>query len=785
MRMSLTQSMTLGLRRRRCVVVDAKLTLGAGDAFLAGFVRGWLASESLEQCKRLGNAMGALVASRRGCAPAMPTRVELDACLARAHTSHRIDRDPEVEFLHRATTRSTRWSELHVLALDHRWQLEELVDSVGASRARISRLKTLVAEGAIRGANASGARQLGMIVDDTFGGDVLAALRDRGIWLARPIEASGRVPLAFDDELNVELALRGRPPSEIVKCLVQSAEDMSATDRAVQNRRLRRLYGACVDLERSLVVEAMPTAAGRIDARRISTMVEEIYALGIRPDWWKLPAPDDAAGFDAVSRIVEAHDPHCCGILILGYDASLDALRAAFRASAGWRHFNGFAVGRAIFWDAAVAWFAGNLGDDGVIGGLDSLRFARRRLAVAGRGRAMTRLRLTMAEALVRHLAAQHVGDRWPYGATLWRRLCDLRARQCLGSRTCPRRHGSFPTYRAQRAGDGARGNRVRQSLEATSHHGLHDIDRAGCNEPRDRGCDRARESDPGAPSSRRYVCEPCTPIRPAAARGFRRSIVHGERCLRPVSRYFDRVVSARQLVSTLPRAIATLVDPAQSGPRYARASTRMSNARRGITQRLFPNDGTPSKTLGGRPRQLDDATSILRASKMPMIIAGGGVHYSDACHALASFARTPRSRRGDSGGKERARLRPSCACRRDRRYGHVVGETRSLVTRTSSSRSVRDSPFHDRIAHVVPNPSVEIVGVNVSRHDAQKHGSRPLVGDAKQVLGARIGSVAGAVPTHGGRACKVKSAPGRSRPMPRVPLARVRMRPMRKWWAQ
>ena len=409
MRMSLTQSMTLGLRRRRCVVVDAKLTLGAGDAFLAGFVRGWLASESLEQCKRLGNAMGALVASRRGCAPAMPTRVELDACLARAHTSHRIDRDPEVEFLHRATTRSTRWSELHVLALDHRWQLEELVDSVGASRARISRLKTLVAEGAIRGANASGARQLGMIVDDTFGGDVLAALRDRGIWLARPIEASGRVPLAFDDELNVELALRGRPPSEIVKCLVQSAEDMSATDRAVQNRRLRRLYGACVDLERSLVVEAMPTAAGRIDARRISTMVEEIYALGIRPDWWKLPAPDDAAGFDAVSRIVEAHDPHCCGILILGYDASLDALRAAFRASAGWRHFNGFAVGRAIFWDAAVAWFAGNLGDDGVIGGLDSLRFARRRLAVAGRGRAMTRLRLTMAEALVRHLAAQHV----------------------------------------------------------------------------------------------------------------------------------------------------------------------------------------------------------------------------------------------------------------------------------------------------------------------------------------------------------------------------------------
>jgi 5-dehydro-2-deoxygluconokinase len=55
--------------------------LGAGDAFLSGFLRGWLNGWPLQRCARLANAVGAIVVTRHGCAPAMPTMAEVEAFL--------------------------------------------------------------------------------------------------------------------------------------------------------------------------------------------------------------------------------------------------------------------------------------------------------------------------------------------------------------------------------------------------------------------------------------------------------------------------------------------------------------------------------------------------------------------------------------------------------------------------------------------------------------------------------------------------------------------------------
>lgn len=58
--------------------------LGAGDAFMSGLLRGYLNDEGWEQACRYANACGALVVSRHGCAPAMPSKIELDDYLSRA-----------------------------------------------------------------------------------------------------------------------------------------------------------------------------------------------------------------------------------------------------------------------------------------------------------------------------------------------------------------------------------------------------------------------------------------------------------------------------------------------------------------------------------------------------------------------------------------------------------------------------------------------------------------------------------------------------------------------------
>lgn len=65
------------------VRVEVLNVLGAGDAFMSGLLRGYLNDEGWEQACRYANACGALVVSRHGCAPAMPSKIELDDYLPR------------------------------------------------------------------------------------------------------------------------------------------------------------------------------------------------------------------------------------------------------------------------------------------------------------------------------------------------------------------------------------------------------------------------------------------------------------------------------------------------------------------------------------------------------------------------------------------------------------------------------------------------------------------------------------------------------------------------------
>ncbi|MEO7851767.1 MAG: DUF2090 domain-containing protein, partial [Rubrivivax sp.] len=73
------------------------------------------------------------------------------------------------------------------------------------------------------------------------------------------------------------------------------------------------------------------------------------------------------SGWQAISAVIQQHDPHCRGVLLLGLEASEERLRQGFEAAADQRLCKGFAVGRSIFADAAAAWFGGTLDDAGVI----------------------------------------------------------------------------------------------------------------------------------------------------------------------------------------------------------------------------------------------------------------------------------------------------------------------------------------------------------------------------------------------------------------------------------
>jgi len=348
--------------------------LGAGDAFMAGFLRGWLRDEPLERCAAYANACGALVVSRHGCAPAIPSWEELAHFLAHGSPTPRLREDAALERLHRATTRTRRWPSLAVLAFDHRAQLEALADEHGAPRARIRDFKRLVAEGALRGAgDTPGA---GVILDDRYGGDVLPALTGRGLWIARPVEAPGSRPLAFEAGDNVALALRTWPGEHVAKCLVFHHPDDPPDLRRAQALRLLALQEACAATFHELLVEVLPPRELVADAFTTARSLAQLYEAGVHPDWWKLPPAADARAWTEATAVIERNDRHCRGVVMLGLEADEAALEASFEVAAQFGICKGFAVGRSIFAAPARAWFAGEATDGEVIDDV-AQRYAR------------------------------------------------------------------------------------------------------------------------------------------------------------------------------------------------------------------------------------------------------------------------------------------------------------------------------------------------------------------------------------------------------------------------
>ncbi|KND60720.1 5-keto-2-deoxygluconokinase / putative domain [Candidatus Burkholderia verschuerenii] len=185
------------------VQVEVLNVLGAGDAFASGFLSGWLRDEPLEACARSANASGALVVSRHGCAPAMPTPAELDYFLGEAKKDpdrmRRPDKDATLARLHRVSPNRKQWDEVLGFAFDHRPQFFELAQQTGASEARISKLKQLFVDAVAQTEKELGLQErIGVLIDGRYGQDALNAATGRGWWIGRPVELPGSLPLVFD-----------------------------------------------------------------------------------------------------------------------------------------------------------------------------------------------------------------------------------------------------------------------------------------------------------------------------------------------------------------------------------------------------------------------------------------------------------------------------------------------------------------------------------------------------------------------------------------------------------
>jgi 5-dehydro-2-deoxygluconokinase len=340
--------------------------LGAGDAFMSGYLRGWLAGEPHAISATWANACGAFAVSRLLCAPEYPSWEELTYFLKHGSKQRALRKDAELNHIHWATNRRRDIPELMALAIDHRSQLEDLCAGDAGKLARLPAFKTL----AVRAATqiAAGRPGFGMLIDDKYGRDALfAAGTLKDFWIGKPIELPGSRPLTFEFSQDIGSRLIDWPVEHCIKVLCYYHPDDPDDLKHVQTEKLRSAYEAARKVGREILIEIIASKHGAMDDGTVARALGELYDAGLKPDWWKLEPQASRGAWSAIDAVIEARDPYCRGVVLLGLEAPQEALEAGFRAARSSRRVKGFAVGRTIFSEAAKGWLNGTMSDDAAV----------------------------------------------------------------------------------------------------------------------------------------------------------------------------------------------------------------------------------------------------------------------------------------------------------------------------------------------------------------------------------------------------------------------------------
>jgi 3D-(3,5/4)-trihydroxycyclohexane-1,2-dione acylhydrolase (decyclizing) len=358
----------------------------------------------------------------------------------------------------------------------------------------------------------------------------------------------------------------------------------------------------------------------------------------------------------------------------------------------------------------------------------------------------MATIRLTMAQALVRYLAAQQTE-------------CDGRPMALFGGVWAIFGHGnvagmgealhahraSLPTYRAH--------NEQAMTLAAIAYaKALHRRRMMACTTSIGPGATNMITAAAVAHVDRLPVLllpgDIFASRRPdpvlQQVESFGDGIVSANDCFRPVSRYFDRITRPEQILTALPRALSVLTDPAECGPVTLALCQDVQAEAFDYPEHFFAQRLWRVRRQRPDEAELAAAASVLRGAKAPLIIAGGGVHYSEATEMLNRFATAHGIPVAETQGGKSALP-----------YDHPLNLGAIGVTGTSAANQAARSAdvilavgtrlqdFTTGSWSLFRQPERRLIGLNVQVFDATKHHMLPLVADARVGLNELAGALA------------------------------------------
>ena len=215
------------------------------------------------------------------------------------------------------------------------------------------------------------------------------------------------------------------------------------------------------------------------------------------------------------------------------------------------------------------------------------------------------------------------------------------------------------------------------------------------------------------------------------------------------VSRYWDRITHPAQIIQSLPNVIGTMLDPADCGPAFLALPQDVQGWTYDYPVEFFQERVHRIRSQAADPAEIADAVALLKTAKRPMIIAGGGVQYGDAVHELTAFA-----------DATQIPVVETIAGRANLTNDHPLNIGPLGVTGSDSANAIAEQAdvilaVGTRLQDFTTGSwtafakDAKFISMNVGRHDASKHMSMTVIGDAKQTLPAlQAASSATADPT-------------------------------------
>lgn len=203
----------------------------------------------------------------------------------------------------------------------------------------------------------------------------------------------------------------------------------------------------------------------------------------------------------------------------------------------------------------------------------------------------------------------------------------------------------------------------------------------------------------------------------------------------KPVTRFWDRITHPAQILNSLPAALNTMLDPADCGPAFLALPQDLQGWAWDYPGAFFAPRTHRIRRAAPDPAEVAEAASLLKSAKRPLIVAGGGVQYSQAVQELTAFAEA-----------HQIPIVETIAGRANLVWDHPLNIGPIGVTGSDSANTIAEAAdvilaVGTRLQDFTTGswsafaPEARIIGLNAARHDATKHFSLPLVCDAKTGL--------------------------------------------------